>query len=74
MSKLAYLSLGLAVVLLFIGLKLNFEALHHYGYEKILGVSIPVISLQMSLLVIVSILGVTTIASLLKRQKPHFPL
>ncbi len=74
MSKLAYLSLGLAVVLLFIGLKLNFEAMHHYGYEKILGIKIPVISLQMSLLVIVSILGVTTIASLIKKQKPHFPL
>lgn len=74
MSKLAYLSLGLAVVLLFIGLKLNFEALHHYGYEKIFGVTIPVITLQMSLIVIVSILGVTTIASLIKKQKPHFPL
>ncbi len=74
MSKLAYLSLGLAVVLLFIGLKLNFEALHHYGYEKILGISIPVISLQVSLLVIISILSVTTIASLIKKQKPHFPL
>ena len=74
MSKLAYLSLGLAVVLLFIGLKLNFEALHHYGYEKILGITIPVITLQMSLLVIVSILGVTTVASLIKKQKPHFPL
>jgi tellurite resistance protein TerC len=74
MSKLAYLSLGLAFVLIFIGLKLNFEALHHYGYEKILGIPIPEISLQLSLLVIVSILSFTTIASLLKRQKPHFPL
>ena len=74
MSKLAYLSLGLAVVLLFIGLKLNFEALHHYGYEKILGIKIPVISLQASLITIVAILGITTIASLIKKQKPHFPL
>jgi tellurite resistance protein TerC len=73
-SKLAYLSLGLAVVLLFIGLKLNFEALHHYGHEKILGIRVPEISLQMSLLVIVAILGVTTIASLIKKQRPHFPL
>jgi len=29
---------------------------------------------ELSLLVIVSILGVTTIVSLLKKQKPHFPL
>jgi len=74
MSKLAYLSLGLAVVLLFIGLKLNFEALHHYGYEEILGIKIPVISLQASLITIVAILGITTIASLIKKQKPRFPL
>ena len=73
-SKLAYISLGLAFVLIFIGLKLNFEALHFYGYEKILGITIPEISLQLSLLVIVSFLGATTIASLLKKQKPHFPL
>jgi tellurite resistance protein TerC len=73
-SKLAYISLGLAFVLIFIGLKLNFEALHFYGYEKILGITIPEISLQLSLLVIVSFLGATTIASLIKKQKPHFPL
>lgn len=74
MSKLAYLSLGLAAILLFIGFKLNFEALHHYGYEKVLGIKIPDISLETSLLVIVSIIAVTTIGSLLKKQKPHFPL
>ena len=74
MSKLTYLSLGLAFVLIFIGLKLNFEALHFYGYKKILGITIPEISLQLSLLVIVSLLGATTIASLIKKQKPHFPL
>jgi tellurite resistance protein TerC len=74
MSKLTYLSLGLAFVLIFIGLKLNFEALHFYGYKKIFGITIPEISLQLSLLVIVSLLGTTTIASLIKKQKPHFPL
>ena len=74
MSKLAYLSLGLAIVLLFIGLKLNFEALHHYGIDRVAGIAVPEISLHASLLVIVLILIITTAASLIKKQKPHFPL
>lgn len=74
MNKLVYLSFGLGVILLFIGAKLTFEALHHYDVTEVLGLSVPDISLEMSLLVIVLVLLVTTGASLLKRQKPRFPM
>ena len=74
MSKLIYISLGLALVLLFIGIKLIFEALVHYGYEKVFGVEVPVITLSQSLFTIVSILTITTVASLVRNQKPKFPL
>lgn len=74
MTKLVYLSLGLGVILLFIGSKLVFEALHHYEVNQVLGVAIPVITLETSLIVIVMVLAVTTGASLIKRQKPNFPL
>lgn len=74
MTKLVYLSLGLGVILLFIGFKLVFEALHHYEVNEVLGITIPQINLETSLLVILLVLIVTTGASLIKRQKPHFPL
>lgn len=74
MNKLVYLSFGLGVILLFIGAKLTFEALHHYDVTEVLGLSVPDISLEMSLLVIVLVLLVTRSASLLKRQKPRFPM
>ena len=74
MNKLVYLSFGLGVILLFIGAKLTLEALHHYDVTEVLGLSVPDISLEMSLLVIVLVLFVTTSASLLKRQKPRFPM
>ena len=74
MTKLVYLSLGLGFILLFIGSKLVFEALHHYEIHKVLGITIPEINLETSLLVILLVLIVTTGASLIKRQKPHFPL
>ena len=74
MSKLIYISLGLALVLMFIGVKLIFEALIHYGHDQMLGVTIPMITLNQSLFTIVSILALTTIASLIRKQKPKFPL
>jgi tellurite resistance protein TerC len=74
LNKLVYLTLGLAIILLFIGTKLVFEALHDYGISRVLGVSIPVISLEVSLLVILAVLAVVTFASLLRKQKPNFPL
>jgi hypothetical protein len=40
----------------------------------VIGIPIPEITLEVSLLVIVLVLLVTTAASLIKKQKPHFPM
>jgi tellurite resistance protein TerC len=69
MNKLIYLTQGLAIILGFIGIKLIIEAIHGGGTHKILGVEIPVISTQFSLLVIVGTLVTTTIASLFVSSK-----
>jgi tellurite resistance protein TerC len=60
LDRLVYLSIGLAVILAFIGVKLILHALHETTG------STPEISLQVSLAVIVGVLVVTTIASLVK--------
>jgi tellurite resistance protein TerC len=68
LDRLTYLSIGLAVVLGFIGVKLILEALHDNNLPFINGgepVSwIPEIPVWASLVVIVGSLGVTTVASL----------
>ena len=69
MTKLIYLSKGLAIILGFIGVKLIIEALHGNDIHKILGVKIPEISTQFSLTVIVGTLVTTTIASLIVSSK-----
>jgi tellurite resistance protein TerC len=69
MNKLIYLTQGLAIILGFIGIKLIVEAIHGGGTHKILGVEIPVISTQFSLIVIVGTLVTTTIASLFVSSK-----
>jgi len=69
MSKLIYLTQGLAIILGFIGIKLIIEAIHGGGTHKILGVEIPVISTQFSLIIIVGTLVTTTIASLFVSSK-----
>ena len=69
MNKLIYLTQGLAIILGFIGIKLIVEAIHGGGTHKILGVEIPEISTQFSLLVIVGTLAITTIASLFVSSK-----
>jgi len=69
MSKLIYLTQGLAIILGFIGIKLIIEAIHGGGTHKILGVEIPEISTQFSLIVIVGTLVTTTIASLFVSSK-----
>jgi tellurite resistance protein TerC len=61
LEKLVYLSIGLAVILGFIGVKLILEALHLNGVHSAPEVSIPV-----SLGFIVLVLLITTIASLRK--------
>jgi tellurite resistance protein TerC len=69
MNKLIYLTQGLAIILGFIGVKLIIEAIHGSGTHKILGVEIPEISTQFSLIVIVGTLVTTTIASLIVSSK-----
>ena len=64
LDRLVYLSIGLAVILGFIGVKLILEAAH----ETISG-SIPHVSIPVSLGVIVTVLAITTWASLRKTAK-----
>jgi tellurite resistance protein TerC len=72
LKKLVYLSLGLAVLLAFIGIKLLLHALHENEFPFINGgenVHVPEIPISVSLGAIVVILGVTTVASLWKSRK-----
>ena len=73
LARLVYLSLGLAVVLGFIGLKLILEALHGNELPFINGgeplTSIPEISIWLSLSVIIGVLILTTVASLWKSSR-----
>ncbi len=66
LNRLVYLSIGLAVILGFIGIKLVLEALHTNNVPFINGgeeVNVPVPSTGLSLLVIVVVLVITTLAS-----------
>ena len=73
LKKLVYLSLGLAVLLAFIGVKLVLHALHENELPFINGghhvEAAPDIPISVSLGAIVVILGVTTVASLLKTRR-----
>jgi tellurite resistance protein TerC len=82
LQRLVYLSLGLSVVLGFIGVKLVMEALHENELPFINGGehidSVPAIPIWLSLAIILGTLAVTTIASLIKvRRDPgavkHIP-
>lgn len=67
LNRLVYLPLGLSVLLTFIGVKLILHAGHHYGWDQRLGIDLD-ISTAVSLLVIVGILGLTTLASVVKMR------
>ncbi|WP_201466810.1 MULTISPECIES: TerC family protein [Janibacter] len=72
LKKLVYLSIGLAVLLAFIGVKLILHALHENELPFINGgehIPVPEIPISVSLGAIVVILGITTIASLWKTRK-----
>ncbi len=69
MTRLIYLSKGLAIILGFIGIKLIIEAVHGNDIHYVLGVEIPEISTQFSLTVIIGTLVATTIASLVVSSK-----
>ncbi|WP_350274959.1 TerC family protein [Kribbella sp. HUAS MG21] len=76
-EKLVYLSYGLAVILGFIGVKLVLHALHENELPFINGGEhvtwVPEISNWLSLGVIVTVLTVTTAASLLKTRRDNQP-
>jgi tellurite resistance protein TerC len=68
LQRLVYLSVGLSVVLAFIGVKLVLHAMHEYGLDERLGFD-GEIPIAVSLGVIVVTLGVTTVASLVKSRR-----
>jgi tellurite resistance protein TerC len=72
LKRLVYLSLGLAVLLAFIGVKLILHALHDNSLPFLNGGEpiswAPDIPIWLSLVVIVGILSVTTVASLIKTK------
>ncbi|OUZ12237.1 tellurium resistance protein TerC [Aeromicrobium sp. PE09-221] len=77
LDRLVYLSYGLSLILAFIGVKLVLHALH----ENTLGfindgehVEVPEVSTGTSLIVIIGILVITTVASLLKTGGKAQPL
>ncbi|MBC7463156.1 MAG: TerC/Alx family metal homeostasis membrane protein [Actinobacteria bacterium] len=63
LSKLIYLSLGLSIILMFIGVKLILTYVHEVSND------VPKISTSLSLVVIGSILVITTVASLIKSRR-----
>jgi tellurite resistance protein TerC len=73
LNRLVYLSVGLSLVLGFIGVKLMLEALHNNNIPFINGGDpvkwAPEISIELSLGVILGTLAVTTVASLLKSRR-----
>jgi tellurite resistance protein TerC len=73
LDRLVYLSVGLSIVLGFIGVKLFLEALGDNHVPFINGGEpvgwAPHIGIQVSLVVILGTLGVTTVASLLKTRR-----
>ena len=73
LNRLVYLSVGLSLVLGFIGVKLVLEALHSNNVPFINGGEpvkwAPAVSIEVSLLVILGTLAVTTVASLIKSKR-----
>jgi TerC family integral membrane protein len=73
LKRMIYLGIGLSVLLAFIGVKLIFEALHGSHVTHVGPVPVPVISATTSLLVVVAILGVTALASYIRRPRDETP-
>ena len=69
LRKLVYLSLGLSVILAFIGIKLVFHAMHEYHLDERLGIPFSLeIPIWLSLTFIIVTLTITTVASLIKSR------
>jgi tellurite resistance protein TerC len=67
LKRLVYLSVGLSVILGFIGLKLVLHAMHHYHWANWAPFD-GEIPIWLSLTVIIGTLAITTVASLVKSQ------
>jgi tellurite resistance protein TerC len=72
LRRLVYLSIGLAVILGFIGVKMVLEALHTNTLPFINGgehLNVPTIGIPLSLSVIIGVLVITAAASLMKTRR-----
>ncbi|MEY2634285.1 MAG: hypothetical protein RIS75_225 [Actinomycetota bacterium] len=69
LDKLVYLSLGLSIILMFIGVKLIMTYLHEMPYLIDQGINVPKISIGLSLGVIAAVLVISTVASFIKVRK-----
>lgn len=69
LQRLVFLSKGLSFILAFIGVKMVIEAFHGIGIHQFAGYELPHIPIELSLLVIVSALTVTAVASLTATRK-----
>ena len=69
LSRLVFLPVGLAVVLTFIGLKLVAEALRADGVTHLGPVPVPGITAWLSLVIIISVLTVTAVASIIASRR-----
>ncbi|HEY2724919.1 MAG TPA: TerC family protein [Pseudonocardiaceae bacterium] len=73
LSRLVYLSLGLGVILAFIGVKLVLDALHENHLPFVNDGeplhAVPTVGIELSLAVIVGVLLVTTVASVIKVRR-----
>jgi tellurite resistance protein TerC len=73
LRRLVYLSIGLAVVLAFIGVKLILSAVHENSLPFLNGgdpiEAVPEVPIWLSLAVIVAVLAVATAASLLRTRR-----
>ena len=67
LQRLVYLSVGLSIILAFIGVKLVLHAMHEYGLDERLGFN-GEIPIWLSLLVILGTLALTTVLSLMKSR------
>lgn len=64
LERLAYLNVGLALILTFVGVKLTFEALRGVGVQ-----AAPQVPIWLSLTIIVAVLAMTTAASLVTSKR-----
>ena len=71
MSRLVYIGKGLSAILAFIGFKLLFHAFHAVGVHEIGGWHIPEVTITQSLIVIVSCIGLATVASLISTREKN---